>query len=208
MPRSEISRGRRRTLQLLAGGAALSILPACKSDAGWSGIDVTGTLPDLSFTMTRARDGKTVTEADYRGQVTALFFGFTFCPDICPMTLANLAIVADELGKRASDLSILFVTVDPARDTREVLTDYVSYFTPRATGLRGTENQLTSLTRRYKVTYRVGEGENYTVSHGKSVYLFDQTGAARVMLPDFETAEADTDGLAVDIRRLLDVNVS
>lgn len=203
MAGSELILTRRTTLRLLVAGAALPWLAGCGDDGGWSGIDVKGTLPDLAFAMTRASDGKTVTEQDYRGQVVALFFGFTFCPDICPMTLANMTAVAESLGDQAKDLSILFVTVDPQRDTAASLAEYVAHFTPRATGLRGTDNQLTSLARRYKVTYRVDPGEDYAVSHGKSVYLFDGTGAARVLLPDFDTAESDIDGVTADIRRLI-----
>lgn len=203
MALSETDPNRRGALRLLAGGALLPALAGCKGGGDWTGIDVSGTLPDLAFTATRARDGQTVSARDYRGQVTALFFGYTFCPDICPMTLANLSAVADRLGEKAARLSILFVTVDPARDTAETLADYVAAFSPRATGLRSTDNQLAALARRYRITYRVDPGDPYTVSHGRSVYVFDGTGAARVMLPDFDTAEADIAGVTEDMRRLV-----
>ena len=157
--------------------------------------------------MTRARDGAAVTEADYRGQVVAMFFGFTFCPDICPMTLANLSAVLDRLGDDAEAITVLFVTVDPLRDTLPAMADYVSAFTPRAQGLRGTDNQLARLARRLKVTYRVDrpgpDKPDYAVSHGKSVYIFDATGAARVMWPQFDTTDADIDAATRDLRRLL-----
>ena len=195
---------RRRLLAGLGATALLPALAACR-DEGWHGVDVSGTLPDLAFRMTRATDRREVTEADYRGQVVALYFGYTFCPDICPMTLANLAQVADRLGDRAEDFSILFVTVDPARDTPEVLTNYVSAFTPRAEALRGGANRLQSLTRRYRVTYKVRPDApgGYTVSHGPSVYLFDRSGEARVMLTRFDTAGADIAGATADIRRIM-----
>lgn len=196
---------RRGALRLAAGGAALGALGACR-DEGWYGIDVAGTLPDLSFEMTRADDGASVTEADYRGRVVALFFGYTFCPDICPMTLANLTALAERLGELAREVSFLFVTVDPRRDTPEVMRRYVGFFTPRADGLRGTDNQLAILARRFRVTYRVEPHEDdrrYTVSHGQSVYVFDRAGAARVMWPAFDSPEADIGGGAGDLRRLI-----
>ena len=205
MARIEPGPTRRTVLRLGAGGALLP-LAGC-DDAAWYGENVTGLLPDLSFAMTRAADGAPVTEADYRGQVVALFFGYTFCPDICPMTLSNLSAVMDALGPQAQEVTILFVTVDPQRDTLPVLSEYVSAFTPRAQGLRGTDNQLVRLARRLKVTYKVTatgpDAPDYAVSHGKSVYVFDATGAARVMWPAFDTLDADIDAAAGDMRRVI-----
>ncbi|MGK7296851.1 MAG: SCO family protein [Candidatus Wenzhouxiangella sp. M2_3B_020] len=181
-------------------------LAAC-DDGKWYGTNVTGVLPDLSFTMTRARDAATVTEDAYRGQVVALFFGYTFCPDICPMTLANLSGVMDALGAEAQAATVLFVTVDPVRDTLPVLADYISVFTPRVQGLRGTDNQLSRLARRLRLTYKVeasGRDESdYAVSHGKTVYVFDRSGAARVIWPQFDTADADVQAAATDLGRLI-----
>ena len=206
MARIERTLTRRTALRLGLGGALLP-LAGCE-DAGWYGKDVTGLLPDLSFAMTRAGDGAPVTEATYRGQVVALFFGFTFCPDICPMTLSNLSAVMDALGAQAQEVTILFVTVDPQRDTLPVLSEYVSAFTPRAQGLRGTDNQLARLARHLKVTYKIDttgpDDPDYAVSHGKSVYVFDATGAARVMWTAFDTLEADIGAATGDLRRVID----
>ncbi|MET4103289.1 protein SCO1/2 [Roseovarius sp. MBR-78] len=189
-------------------GCAGLVLPlAACDDEVWYGKDVTGLLPDLSFTMIRAQDGARVTQDDYKGQVVALFFGFTFCPDICPMTLSNLSAVLEQLGERAAKLSILFVTVDPDRDTPEIMAEYVGAFTPRADGLIGTPNQLARLARRIKVTYKIAPHEaddmTYDVSHGKSVYVFDAQGEARVMWPSFDTLETNTAGATADIRRIM-----
>ncbi len=206
MGRSDVTMSRRALLgRMGCAGLALS-LAAC-DDAGWYGTDVTGLLPDLSFSMARAQDGARVTQADYEGQVVALFFGFTFCPDICPMTLANLSAVAEQLAEDAAKLSILFVTVDPGRDTPAVMTEYTSAFTPRADGLIGTPDQLARLARRLKVTYRIAPHEpgdmEYDVSHGKSVYVFDESGEARVLWPGFDTLEADIAGATADLRRVM-----
>ncbi|MGI3212701.1 SCO family protein [Roseovarius tibetensis] len=196
---------RRAALRLGAVGLAMPLM-GC-GDGGWYGTDVSGLLPDLSFRMTRASDGKVVTQGDYVGQVVALFFGYTFCPDICPMTLSNLAAVAERLGTDAENLSILFVTVDPERDTPDVMARYTAAFTSRASGLRGTDNQLARLARRFKVTYKVAphapRDVDYAVSHGKSVYVFDAQAQARVMWPSFDTLEADIGGAVGDVRRVM-----
>lgn len=191
---------------ILAGGAALLALAACKQDAPWHSVDVRHTLPDLAFTLTRAADGKTVTAADYRGKVVMLFFGYTFCPDVCPLTMANLTEVLKRMGNAADAVQVLFVTVDPTRDTLPVLAAYAASFDPRATGLRGTDNQLAVLARRYRVTYSVlpAQGSRpYTVVHGPSVYVFDRTGAARLMVPKFYDATADLAGVTADMVRLV-----
>lgn len=196
----------RRVVLRLGTGSVLALSLAGCDAQDWYGIDVSRTLPDLAFTLTRAGDGQVVTEADYRGQMVAMFFGYTFCPDICPMTLANLTAVAQRLGGAAEKLSILFVTVDPERDALDQMAAYVSNFTERATGLRGTADQLITLTRRLRVTYKVAphaEGAmDYAVSHGKSVYIFDSTGEARLIWPAFDGADADIAAASRDIERL------
>lgn len=192
-------------MRLLAGTGAALTLGACRG-RDWYGVGVTGTLPDLAFTMTRASDGQTVTAADFRGQVVMLFFGFTSCEDVCPLTMANLAATVDALGDDAQDVTVLMVTVDPLRDTAAVLSDYVANFTDRATGLRGDANRLAALARRYKVTYKImphAEGEPYMVSHGKSVYVFDRDGEARVMWPAFDSFDVDIEAAARDLQAIL-----
>lgn len=197
----------RRALLRRMGSAGLVVPLAACNEAGWYGENVSGLLPDLSFTMTRAQNGTNVTQADYEGQVVALFFGFSFCPDICPMTLSNLSAVVDQLGEDAAKLSILFVTVDPERDTPEVMTEYAAAFTPCVDGLIGTPNQLARLARRLKVTYKIEPHQpddlTYDVSHGKSVYVFDAQGDARVIWPGFDTLQADIAGATGDIRRVM-----
>ncbi|MBK1697769.1 SCO family protein [Rhodovibrio salinarum] len=192
---------------VLTGIAAAPLLTAasCREQSSTLGVDVAGILPDLSFTLTRVRDGRQVSDADYTGQVVALFFGYTHCPGICPMTLQNLSRVADQLGPRAQDLSILFVTVDPRRDTPTALANYVGGFTDRADGLRGGDNQLAAITRRYRVTYDVDPEApgGYRVTHGQSVYLFAPDGTAQLLLPRFSSSDADIDGAVKEINRLI-----
>jgi protein SCO1 len=197
---------RRSILQIAAASAAVLNLSGC-SQAEWYGVDVEGTLPDLSFEVVRARDGAVVTEADYRGRVAALFLGYTYCPDICPTTLAALTGVAHRLGPEADRLSVLFVTADPARDTLKVMSDYTSAFTGRADGLRPDANRLAALARRYRITYRIEPHEpgdaDYTVSHGQSIYVFDPTGKARLIWPKLGLSEHDIAAAAGDVSRLL-----
>ena len=114
----------RRNLLKLGGGAVLLPLAGCDSDTKWHEENVSGSLPPLSFNMTDAMNGKPVTAADFRGKVVLLYFGYTLCPDFCPTTLTNLATVLQNLGKQADQVRVLFVTVDPNRDTLPVLKRY------------------------------------------------------------------------------------
>src|ERR1700680_602400 len=102
--------------------------------------DITGAMPPLDFRMTRASDGAPVTGADYRGKVVALYFGYTNCPDVCPATLANLAMMLGEV--KSPDVQVLFVSVDPARDTAPALKKYAASFSPRIEGLVGSDDEL------------------------------------------------------------------
>jgi protein SCO1/2 len=175
-------------------------LAACGKGEMRPGVtEVTGASPDLQFTMTRARDGKQVTAADYSGKVVVLYFGYTNCPDICPATLANLTESVQKLGARANDVRILFVTVDPARDTIDKIKPYTNAFSPQLDGLRGTPNELLRLTRRYRVAYDVRTTPKYEVMHSESVFFFDPQGRARLV----ELSTTDISAVAGDIMRLL-----
>jgi len=164
--------------------------------------DVTGSVPPLQFVMTRANDVRTVDANAYRGKVVALYFGYTHCPDECPTTLANLASALQALGPRAKDVRILFVTVDPARDTLPVLKAYVNSFAPEIDGLRGTDDQIARLARRYRVLYRVtqaSKGEGEQVVHSSATFFFDRSGRARLVMMN----TADAKAVAADIGGLL-----
>ena len=132
------------------------LLVGC-SKPSWHMTDITNGMPRLSFHMTA--DGKPVTAQDFRGKVVALYFGYSHCPDVCPATLANLTDMAGKVN--SPDLRILFVTVDPDRDTDTVLADYAKAFSPQVMGLRGTANELADLARRYRVAYTVTKGPPY-----------------------------------------------
>lgn len=178
------------------------LLAACGSGAPWHETNITGVMPALQFRMTRAGDRAPVTAEDYRGKIVILYFGYTHCPDICPTTLANLANVLDRLGKRRAAVRVLFVTVDPGRDILAILDDYTKAFAPEIDGLRGGDDALTALARRYRVAFGVTpaqDGKPYTVMHSDAVFFFDKDGRARLVT----TSTADTAAIAEDVERLL-----
>lgn len=164
--------------------------------------DISGAMPPLEFAMQRANDGAQVTEQDYRGRVVILYFGYTNCPDECPTTLTDLSAALAQLGARARDVRVLFVTVDPARDTPAALKAYVRAFAPEIDGLRGSADAIARLARRYRVTYEVtpaSPGHPYEVMHSDSVFFFDGSGRARYVA----TSVADAPLTANYITRLL-----
>lgn len=185
----------------------LSGLEACARPAHWSaGDDVTGVFPPLAFTLTRATDDKIVTELDYRGRVPLLYFGYTYCPDVCPTTLLNVAQVLKQLGPSANQVRVLFVTVDPARDTLDTLKDYGAQFSPLVDSLRPTADELAGLARRYRAAYSVSPGDKnhpYTVTHSSAIYVFDKRGNARLLFTSLSTNAPDIKGAASDLRQLV-----
>jgi protein SCO1/2 len=199
--------GLSRIVLLILGLLALApALSACDGNEPWHETDITGAMPDLAFTMARAKDGKEVTAADYRGKVTMLYFGYTFCPDICPTTLANVAQVLKGLGDDAGKVRVLFVTVDPNRDTPKVLNQYTDAFAPQVDGLRGTPDQLAALARRYRVAYSVKASEDptkYEVTHSPAIYVFGDKGKARLLIGNIGKGSPDLKGIEADLRRLI-----
>jgi len=176
------------------------LLTACGGPKPWHATDITGSMPRLEFSMMRASDGTPTDAEEYRGRVIFLYFGYTNCPDVCPATLANLSDVLHKLGPDAEKVRVLFVSVDPDRDTLPVLKKYVEAFAPQIEGLRGTQDQLAGLARRYRVAYSVTKTPQYQVTHTSAVFVFDETGRARLVTLDTN----DTAGLAEDVKRIID----
>ncbi|HEY9545673.1 MAG TPA: SCO family protein [Solimonas sp.] len=161
----------------------LIVLVACHNQQGWHLRKITHLLPDLHFTMQQAGGGEVHAE-DFRGKPVLLYFGYTHCPDICPTTLARLRAVKQALGTEGDKLQVLFVSVDPARDTTAELADYVHAFDPSFVGLRGTPAQTEALAKRYRVSFtRQGDEPNggYTMSHSSAIFIFDAKGKARLL---------------------------
>ncbi|MCM2558883.1 SCO family protein [Alcaligenes faecalis] len=161
---------------------------------------VRGFLPDLRFSL-QAAGPKTVTQDDFKDKVVMMFFGYASCPDICPTTLAQLGLVMEDLGNDAEQVRIIFVSVDPHRDTPDSLARYVAAFDGKhTTGLTGSEKQIADLARRYRVAFQIEKPdpkapENYEVSHSRGVYIFDQQGRARYLAPDTESVQVLADGV-------------
>ena len=173
----------------------LALLLASCSKQPWHMTDISGGMPKLDFHL--SENGKPVTAEAFRGKVVALYFGYTHCPDICPTTVANLTQMVENV--HSPDIRILFVTVDPDRDTDAVLGDYAKAFSPEVVGLRGSANQLADLARRYRVAYTVTKGPPYEVMHSNAVFFFDRDGRARLVTTDTN----DPAAMADDVKRLL-----
>jgi protein SCO1/2 len=177
------------------------LLVACAPRQDWALSDVRGHLPDLAFNLT-ADDGKPVDAHDYRGKVVLLYFGYTHCPDVCPLALTHLHVVMQHLGAAAADARILFVSVDPARDTPAALRRYVRAFDSHAVGLSGPVEAISALTKRYRVVFDRGTPSadgSYEVNHSSVVFVFDRQGRARVL----STSADAIDGITHDVARIL-----
>jgi protein SCO1/2 len=145
----------------------------------WSASAVAAVTIGGPFTLV-APDGTTVTEATYRGKWLLIFFGYTFCPDTCPTTLSQFAVALGELGADAAKVQALFVTVDPERDTPEVMGQYAAAFDPRIVGLTGSAQQIATVSREYGVSverHPTGPGAaDYLVDHSTYIYIMDPEG--------------------------------
>ncbi|MDD5586941.1 MAG: SCO family protein [Alphaproteobacteria bacterium] len=148
------------------------------------------------------QNGATVTDATYRGKYLLVYFGYTYCPDLCPTALQNITETLDELGPDASKVQALFITIDPARDTKAKLKDYTASFHPGITGLTGTPEQIAAAAKAYNVTYARAEnvdGDDYIMDHSTHVYVLDP-GGKPVTSMDLE--DVDPEYLAGQLRRL------
>ena len=164
--------------------------------------DLTGHMPQLEFNLT-SDENKPVSATDYRGKVVLLFFGYTHCPDVCPLTMAQLHVVMKKLGAQADGARILFVSVDPTRDTPAVLHGYVNAFDKHAVGLTGKPRAVEALVKRYRSAFTrepSGKDGNYEVSHSSAIYVFDRDGNPRVLY----TPADKQDDLVHDLQLLLD----
>jgi protein SCO1/2 len=157
-------------------------------------------LIDTHFDLTRL-DGREVTEADYRGKWLIVYFGYTFCPDVCPTTLGQIGAALDSMGSKADSLQPIFITLDPARDSQKVMTDYLKAFGPRFIGLRGSGADIAETAQRFHAYYRlrgIGNGQ-YTVDHSSYIYVIDPQGKFVELL----TADVPGHTLADSLRKLI-----
>ncbi|MGF6368056.1 protein SCO1/2 [Paraburkholderia sp. RAU6.4a] len=188
----------------LVVGATLSVsLAACHHEEPWKLTDVQGHFPDLDFELT-SDAGKQISQANLAGDVTLVYFGYTHCPDVCPETLAKLAQVTHQLGGAAQHVKVLFVSVDPARDTPAVMHAYVDAFDAKHdVGLTGSDSAIKALAQRYRVAYQADKPRangGYEVTHSSAIYIFDAKGHARLIGADDDPVDA----FVHDLRQLAD----
>ncbi|MGH8259577.1 MAG: SCO family protein [Steroidobacteraceae bacterium] len=199
--KGEMIRNARSRAGLALATLCLLGLTACSSGGPHFAMqNVTGLLPTLKFSLTD-QDGQPVTAADYRGKIVLMYFGYTHCPDACPTTLTTLSEALLRLGPEASRVRVLFITVDPARDTTDVLKRYVTAFGPQFVGLRGDDAALTALSKRYRIAYHLEPPDRngyYAVDHSSAVFIFDATGAARLLAQESDNPRT----IAMDLHKL------
>lgn len=167
----------------------------------FQGSDVTGAGFGRDFKLTDAQ-GRQRTLADFRGKVVVLFFGYTQCPDACPTTLSELAAAMQALGPDAARVQVLFVTIDPERDTAELLAQYVPAFNPTFLGLRGDAQATAEVAKEFKVLYQKQPGTtpgSYSMDHSAGTFIFDPEGRLRVYVSYGQEAQV----FAHDIGALL-----
>ncbi len=179
------------------------VLAACSPKPEFKNIDITGgTAFGKDFSLLDP-DGKVRTLADFKGKVVVMFFGYTQCPDVCPTTLTEMQQVMTLMGPQADRVQVLFVTVDPQRDTAEILKQYVPAFDKRFLGLRSADDAaLEKVTKDFKIYYRKVAGSSpgsYTMDHTAGSYAFDPSGRLRLYIKHAQGPET----LAHDLKELL-----
>ena len=185
--------------------AAVVALGACSDKPGaasFHSIDVTGADYADGFTLTD-HNGQTRTLADFKGKVVVIFFGYTQCPDVCPTSMSELAQARQLLGADGERLQGLFVSVDPERDTPEIMKAYMASFDPTFLALYAKPNELPELAKRFKVYYKKVPGstpETYTMDHSAGSYIFDPSGRVRL----YSRYGGGAQVLADDVKKLLD----
>jgi len=179
----------------------LAALTGCGAQGPqFKNVDITGADYGKDFSLVD-HTGKTRTLDDFRGKAVVVFFGYTHCPDVCPTTLAELKMVKDRLGADGERLQVLFVTVDPERDTQEALARYVPAFDPTFIGLRGDAAATAKVAKDFKVFYQKVPGstpDNYSIDHTAGSYVFDPEGRLRLF-----ARQGNPANLASDLRTLL-----
>lgn len=186
----------------LAALTAGLLLIACESKPVFNALDVTGIEGYGTDFRLIDHTGKPRTLADFRGKAVVMFFGYTHCPDVCPTTLSDLRQVMQKLGKDAERMQVLFVTVDPKRDTQELLANYVPAFNPAFLGLYGDEAAIDKVARDFKIVHQIQEGktpDSYTVAHTAASLVFDAQGRLRL----FMSYGMEVDKITADIKLLL-----
>lgn len=182
----------------------MGVFTACKPVAEqnkFSATDISGAGFAQTLKLTD-HNGSPRALTDFKGKVIAVFFGYTHCPDVCPTTMADLKQTMKLLGPQADELQVLFVTLDPERDTKEVLAQFVPAFDKRFIGLYGTKEEIAAAVKDFKIFAAKVESNGrsgYTIDHSAGIYLFDKTGKVRLYVAYGEKPDV----IAADIEKLL-----
>ena len=190
------------TLAVLTVLATAAGVTGCSEKPSFNAVDITGADYAQGFAL-QDHNGKLRQLSDFQGKVVLLFFGYTQCPDACPTTMADLADIKKTLGKDGERLQVLFISVDPARDTPTLLKAYMENFDPRFLALIAPPDQLPALAKNYKIYYKKVDGTtptSYSMDHSAGTYIYDPQGRLRL----FSRYGAPKEGLERDLRVLLD----
>jgi len=197
----------RKRIAIILLAAALAACDASTPSASkFHATDITAVDWARGFELTD-HTGRQRTLADFRGKVVLVFFGFTNCPDACPTAMAEMAQVVDRLGPDGARVQVIFISVDPERDTAEVLAKYVPAFHPSFIGLRGSPEETARTAKEFKVYYRANKSEHgadskhYLVDHTAGIFVLDPRGKPRLYV---SASGRSVDRLVEDVRRLLD----
>lgn len=189
-----------RLLTLLLPALLLVLLTGCQPYQ-YHGLYLDSPMSVPAVTLTN-QHGQPASLADFRGKVVLVYFGYTFCPDVCPMTLATVDKALEQLGSKADQVQLVMVSVDPERDTPAVLANYMSNFNPSFVGLTGDPDQIAAAAMPLGVYYQKHEGSaatGYLVDHTASLMVLDREGRMRLVIP-FETPAED---IAADLKQLI-----
>jgi len=181
--------------------AGLTLAGCTESKPSFNGVDITGADYARDFRL-KDTSGRERTLADFRGKVVVLFFGYAQCPDVCPTTMAEMAEVKRKLGAERERLQVVFVTVDPERDTPEVMKAYMEAFDPAFVALIPTPEELAAMAKDYKVYYKKVDGKtptSYSMDHSAASYVYDPEGRLRL----YARYGAGADAMLADVKALL-----
>lgn len=188
---------KKATWVLLSIVLLTAVLSAC-TPYQFHGTILQSSTEAADFTL-MSSNGQRVSLSDYRGKLVLLYFGYTFCPDVCPATLAEIAGAMKILGEDAGKVQTIMISVDPERDTPEQLAEYVAHFDPNFLGVTGTPEQIAELATLYGIYYEKHEGSEasgYLIDHTATVMVIDQEGYLKLLLPFGTTAQDMADDLA------------
>lgn len=160
--------------------------------------------PETSYDFTLTGGNGDVSLSDFRGKLVLIYFGYTFCPDICPATLGNVNQALKEIGAKAEDIQLIMISLDPQRDTPEKLEQYVAHFNPTFIGITGTQEQVDTVTSLYGIFYEKKEGSeatSYLIDHTATLMVIDREGYLKLVFPFGVTADEIADDLKYMLRQ-------